>query len=51
MQNFNANKMQLVSDRYDYYVTRTLSVQNGQCCLEMCNCDNFYLITINGHRF
>ena len=45
--------MQLVSDRYDYKVTRNcnFSVQNGQSCQEICNCNNFHLITINVHKF
>ena len=53
MQNFNANLMQLVSGRYDYYVTRNcnFSVQNCQSYQELCNCNNFHLITINLHKF
>ena len=53
MRNFNANLMQLVSDRYDYQVTRNcnFSDQNGQSCQEICKCNNFHLFTINGHKF
>ena len=52
-QNFNANLMQLASDRYDYHVTRNynFSDQNGQSFQEICKCNNFHLFTINGHKF
>ena len=45
--------MQLVSDRYDYYLTRNcnFSGQNGQSCQEICNCNNFHLFAINGHKY
>ena len=45
--------MQLVSDRYDYLITRNYNIsgQNGQSCQEIYNCNNFYLFTINGHKF
>ena len=45
-------RMQLVSGRHDYHVTRNcnFSVQNGQSCPEICkSCKNFHLITINIH--
>ena len=53
MENFNANLMQLVPGRYDYYVTRNyiFSGQNGQSCQEISNGNNFHLFTINGHKF
>ena len=53
MQKFNVNLMQLVSDRYDYYVTRNcnFNCKNGQSCQEICNCNNVYLIMINVHKF
>ena len=53
MHNVNANLMQLVLGLYDYYVTRNcnFSGQNRQSCQEISNCNNFYLFTINGHKF
>ena len=27
------------------------SGQNGKSCQEICNCNNFHLLTINGHKF
>ena len=51
--NFNVNLMQLVPGRYDYYLMRNCNFggQNRQSSQEICNCNNFYLFTINGRKF